>query len=357
MEVKYKYTRSYRDRHGKLRIEFRRNGRTIALRGTPGTAEFQQSYDEARAQFARGAEPAAPERIAPASLRWLCVQYFASTEYAQLAPSTQRARRLVLEHILQETLSATSPLQFANCPLARFTSVHVRVLRDRKRAHPEAANIRVKTLRVLFNWALQNEVAHITHNPARDVTRLKIGGDGYHMWTDAERAQFENAHPIGSKARLAYALLLHTGQRRSDIVRLGRQHVHSNALRFTQQKNIRRRPITLELPILPELHAVLSASSTGELTFLVTEYGRPFTAPGFGNWFRDRCNEAGLTHCSAHGLRKAAATIAAENGATAHELMAIFGWLSLKEAERYTRAAEQKKLAQRGMARLVPLKK
>ena len=77
------------------------------------------------------------------------------------------------------------------------------------------------------------------------------------------------------------------------------------------------------------------------LTFLITEYGRPFTAAGFGNWFRDRCNEAGLERCSAHGLRKAAATSLAENGATAHQLMAWFGWRSLKEAERYTRAANQ----------------
>ncbi len=101
---------------------------------------------------------------------------------------------------------------------------------------------------------------------------------------------------------------------------------------------------------------MLDASTLGTLTFLETEYGRPFAVAGFGNWFRDRCNEAGLPQCSAHGLRKAAATVAAENGATAHELMAIFGWLSLKEAERYTRAAERRKLAERGMGTLVALK-
>ena len=80
------------------------------------------------------------------------------------------------------------------------------------------------------------------------------------------------------------------------------------------------------------------------------------TVAGFGNWFRDRCNEAGLPQCSAHGLRKAAATVAAENGATAHELMSIFGWLSLEEAQRYTRSADRKHLAQRGMGYLVPIK-
>jgi integrase len=77
---------------------------------------------------------------------------------------------------------------------------------------------------------------------------------------------------------------------------------------------------------------------------------------GFGNWFRERCDEADLPHCTSHGLRKAAATVAAENGATAHELMSICGWLTLKEAERYTRAAERKRLAERGMGRLVPIR-
>ena len=95
----------------------------------------------------------------------------------------------------------------------------------------------------------------------------------------------------------------------------------------------------------------------GDLTFLVSEYGKPFSVAGFGNWFRERSNEAALTHCSAHGLRKAAATIAAENGATAHELMSIFGWLNIQEAERYTRTAERKGLAERGMGRLVPIKR
>jgi integrase len=97
----------------------------------------------------------------------------------------------------------------------------------------------------------------------------------------------------------------------------------------------------------PALAAIIKASVTGALTFLVTEYGKPFTAAGFGGWFRARCDEAGLPHCSAHGLRKAGAVRAAENGATAHELMAIFGWLSLKEAERYTAAAHRRRLSRK----------
>lgn len=81
------------------------------------------------------------------------------------------------------------------------------------------------------------------------------------------------------------------------------------------------------------------------LTWLVTQFGQPFTSPGFGNWFRVRCDQAGLLHCTAHGLRKAGATIAAERGASERQLMAIFGWQTSKQAVLYTRAAEQKVLA------------
>lgn len=359
MKIEYPYTRSYRDRHGKVRIEYRRCGKTIPLRAAPGTAEFQAAYDAAKA-LVEGAEctrpPSGLAKAQVGSLRWLCIEYFASTEFAELAPSTQHARRLIFEAMLQEPTRPKSELIFGDCPAARLTPEHVRVLRDRKRSFPEAANIRLKSLRVLFNWAIENQRGGLTQNPARDVANLKTSKDGFHAWTDEERELFERRHPVGTKSRLAYALFLHTGQRRSDVVLFGRQHVHHGRLRFTQQKNRRRKPVSLELPILPELQRVLDASKLGDLTFLVTDFGKPFAVAGFGNWFRARCDEAGLHHCTAHGLRKAAATIAAENGATAHELMSIFGWVTMKEADRYTRKAEKKRLAERGMGRLVPIK-
>ena len=189
-------------------------------------------------------------------------------------------------------------------------------------------------------------------NPARDVSYLRGRQGGFHSWTTGEVERYEERHPIGTTARLALALLLYTGQRRPDIVLFGRQHVRQGSLRFTQQKNRNRRPITLELPILPVLQKIIDTRKTGDLTFLVNDYGQPFTGNGFGNKMRQWCNEAGLPHCTSHGLRKSGAAIAAENGATSHELMSIFGWLTLKEAERYTRAAEQKKIAARAMSML-----
>lgn len=147
--------------------------------------------------------------------------------------------------------------------------------------------------------------------------------------------------------------MLYTGARRSDVVRLGRQMERDGVLAFTEAKGRVHAVKQRMLPILPELRAALDATPSGHLTYLVTEFGKPFTPAGFGNWFRRRCNEAGLPHCSAHGLRKAGATIAANNGATEHQLMAIFGWQSPKQAARYTEAANRAKLAADAMHLLV----
>lgn len=202
-------------------------------------------------------------------------------------------------------------------------------------------------MRQVFKFGVRKKFAPF--NPARDVSYIRTGSTGYHTWTIEEVRQFEDRHPLGTKARLALALLVFTGQRRSDVVRFGKQHVAHGKLNFTQHKNRKRKPKKLTLPMLPVLNTIIDASPCGDLTFLVNDLGRTFTEAGFGNKFRDWCNQAGLHHCTAHGLRKAGATIAANNGATSRQLMAIFGWDSIRMAEHYTRSADQERLADEAM--------
>ena len=182
-------------------------------------------------------------------------------------------------------------------------------------------------------------------NPARDVKPIRYATDGFHAWTPAEVRQFEACHPVGTKARLALSLMLYLGVRRGDVVTLGRQHVRDGVLRFVPNKTRHKKMRSIEIPILPELAAIIAASPSSGLNFLMTEWGKPFTANGFGGWFRDRCNEAGLPQCSSHGLRKAGATILAERGATDRQLMAMFGWESSRQATIYTASADRKRLA------------
>jgi integrase len=198
----------------------------------------------------------------------------------------------------------------------------------------------LKALRGLMAFAFAERSIDADPTAGYKPKRLKDTG-GFQTWTDDDIAAFEARHPVGSTARLALTLLMFTGQRRGDVVRVGRQHIRGGVLSLRQSKT----GAQIDIPVIAELQAVLDVAPAG-MTFLITEQGRPFTPAGFGGWFRRRCNEAGLRELSAHGLRKAAATRLAEHGATAHELMAWFGWTTLREAERYTRAANRKTLAQ-----------
>jgi len=230
-----------------------------------------------------------------------------------------------------------------DCPLSALSTAHVKMLRDRKVGAPGAANNRRKYLSSMFGWAVERGLMRT--NPAREVRKVRYATSGFHTWTVEQVRQFEARHPIGTKARLALALLLFLGVRRGDVVTLGRQHVKSGWLRMVPRKTRHKRREISEKPVLPVLANVIARSPTGALTFLETAYGKPFTANGFGGWFRTRCDEADLPHCSAHGLRKAGATIAAENGATDRQLMALYDWTTAQQANSYTAAANRKKLA------------
>lgn len=330
---------------GVLRFYFRRKGqKKIRLPGTPGSDEFNQAYYDALNGKMKE-EKVGPKLSIKGTFRWLCEQYYGSAEYKRLDERTRHVRKLIIEHMWFEPIKPGSSKTFEDMPIPAFSAKAVRVLRDRKAETPEAGNSRVKALRAVFNYATSKDVELAPSNPARDVAYFSGSSEGYHSWTDQEIETFKQRHPIGTKARLALALLYYTTQRRSDVVLFGKQHVSNGVLRFTQQKNRRKKPITLEIPIHPELQTVIDGSPCGDLTFLVTEFKRPFTANGFGNWFRDRCNEADLFHCSAHGIRKASASSLADRGATEHQIMAMTGHTTSKEVTRYTKAARQKVLA------------
>lgn len=356
-KVDLPYLMRQRDRKGRWRYYYRQRGLPkVRVIGTPGTPEFLDSYQEARK--AAGNCPEIPDssnaKPVRGTWRWLCEAYLASPEFKELERSTKRPRELVLMSTWTEPRAPGAAEQMGSCPLGFFTDQAVRWLRNCKQETPTAANTRVKAIRAVFAWAIETR-AFSGANPARDIPGLRPKNpSGHHTWTVKEVRQYERRHPIGTKARLALAIFMFTGARRSDAVALGRPNVTDGEICWTEFKGRNREPKERTIPMLPELQAVLEATPlTGLGTWLVTQYGLPFTVAGFGNWFRDRCNEAGLPHCSAHGLRKAGATIAAENGATAHQLQAIFGWETLKQVEKYTRKARAKKLAGEAMHLLV----
>ena len=189
----------------------------------------------------------------------------------------------------------------------------------------------------------------ILDNPSRNVRKFSSRTEGFHSWNETEVADFEAIHKPGSRAHLALSLLLYTGQRRSDVVRMGWQHFNGDLISVVQDKTGAK----LKIPIHPKLAAAIGKMPRKNMTFLLTEAGAPFSAAGFGNWFRERCNEAGLQHCSAHGLRKACATRLANAGCTPEQIKAITGHKTLSEVARYTIAADQERNAKQALANLL----
>jgi integrase len=326
------------DRYGNRRVRFRRGGVSAYLTGIPWSPGFMEQYAAAleRGQADR-TQNGADKRTLPGSFSALCASYYGSPEFRGLKASTQRARRNVLERFRAE---------HGHLPLAGLQTSHVRSVIGAKASTPEAANSLLKVLRMVLNYAVSEQT--IASNPALGIKRYSSRNpDGHHTWTESEVAQFGTLHPIGSKARLALELLLSTGQRRSDVVRMGWQHVQDDCIAVRQEKT----NTPLLIPIDEPLAAVLSVLPRTNMTFLVTGFGKPFTAPGFGNWFRDRCDEAGLPQCSAHGLRKLAATRLAHAGCSNQEIKAITGHRSDSALAPYIRAADQARLARAAIER------
>jgi integrase len=346
--IRFKYVHRNASRHGNVRYYYREPGKPLVrLPDDPTSEAFVAAYHKARA----GEEADRPKprhRIRDGSLRALLTAYLGSVEFAELSPATQAQRRRVVDSICHEPLRPGAAELFADVPLPAFKAKHVRVLRDRKADAPAAANHRLKLLRQVFGWGCEHE--WVSHNPVTDVKALRSKSDGYHTWTVEEVERYLEIHPAGSKARLALGLLLFMGIRISDLALIGPQHRRGDVHVFRPYKGRERSPKELHLPVLPGLERILSTSKTGHMAYLVTEYGKPFSTKGLGQRFRKWCDAAELPHCSAHGLRKAGATIAAENGASDEDLKALFGWSNAREANTYTRKARQKIIARRAIS-------
>src|SRR3974390_2019707 len=321
-----KYVQAFIDRNGKARFYFRRAGfKSVPLPGLPWSPQFMEAYEAALS----GQLPQiGANRTKPGTVSATIVAYYYDQSFLALTRSTQRPRRGILEHFRAE---------HGDKRIASLHRQHIMaLLRPKKRF---AARHWLMAIRALMQYAV--DIGLRDDNPTTGVKLPNLKTNGYHTWTEAEIKQFEACHGPSTRARLALNLLLYTGQRRGDVIQMGRQHIRDGVLYVRQQKT----GTELAIPIHPTLAATIAETPAEHLTLLTTQSGKPFSAAGFGNWFRDRCNEAALSHFSAHGLRKAAARRLAEAGCTMHEIAAITGHASLSEIQRYTKAADQKRLA------------
>lgn len=276
----------------------------------------------------------APEETSPTNDNAALVSYYGSSSFKDgLAKSSQDSRRAILERFREEC---------GTLPVVGMRSVPLQNILNRKT--PAAQRNWKKALRGFVDHCLSLKM--IGQDPLSDVKLARMKIVGHHPWQADECALFEQAHPVGSRARLAYELLLQAGQSRCDVVRMGRQHIRAGQLSMRRKKT----DVPFYVEVMPRLQEAIDAMpASNHLTFLVTEQGKSFSAAGFGNWFRHRCREANLPErCTSHGLRKAAAAYLAELGFTDHQLMAWFGWTSISQAQVYTKAANRKRMARDG---------
>jgi len=332
-----KYVSEFEDRHGTWRVRFRRKGyKDFYFNTVPWSPEFMMQYQSCMAGEAAPPIATGADKTKAGSLNALIVAYYNSAAFHNLKPSTKTTYRGIIERFRE---------QHGTKSVAKIERKHIMAIVGDMKDTPAAANNLLDRLKALMTLAL--DLGMRKDDPTLRVRGFRSKSDGFHTWTEEEIAKFEARHPVGSMARLALALMLYTGQRRSDAVAMGRQHIKGDSISVCQQKTNTR----LEIPLHPDLREAINATPMKNMTFLVTSHGNPFKAAGFGNWFRKRCDEAGLKHCSAHGLRKAAARRLAEAGCSNQVIKAITGHKTDKEVSRYTAAADQKRLADQAMAK------
>ena len=269
------YVQRETSRHGKVVWYFRRgDGPRIRLPGEYESAEWLSAYDRAYS----GAPAPKPSATPHGSLRWLVEKYQESGRFARLSPETREMRKRVLDRVCE----TGGDRRFAG-----ITQADVVAGRVRREATPYAAINYVKIMSQLFGFAV--DAGYLTENP------LPMSIDRPRPRTDTTSGPSRRSSAIRSSILSAPApgwrwiLLLYTGFRRADAVKLGRQHVKDGVIRYRTTKG---KGIEVVIPLLKPLANSIAATKTGDLAFLVTEYDRPWAKESFGTWFAEQCKDA-----------------------------------------------------------------
>lgn len=327
------YASEFRDRHGKKRVRFRGKGRpTTYPQAMPGTDDFWREY-----LAWKNAEPApiGKDRVAPGTFDDLISQFYRSTAWRNIPKeSTKRTYRGELERFRAK---------YGKRRVATMTAKNVTRLMERMGTTPSAANNLLKRLRQLFDYAIV--IGMRRDNPAKAVKSLRSHSEGFHEWTEDEIARFKAKHKVGTKARVALEIFLCTAQRRSDAAVMGELPERPGYVKVRQLKT----DAQLTIRMHRDLKAAVTACPSGKPWFIVSQRGTPYAKESLGNWFKERCVEAGLPQCAAHGLRKAASRRLAELHLSNQLIKSITGHTTDSEVARYTRGADQERMAEAAM--------
>lgn len=333
-DVRLKYVTTERLPSGAMRYRFRRNGKVTTLQGEPGSREFHEHYAALIDNV-----PVVASRATRGSVEWLVGLFLADLERkvaARLAsPLTLKGKRHHLGRLVDEYGAKD-----ANMPRSAVIK-----LADKFAGTPAAADNLLKAISGLYLWAIQRE--YVTcENPARDVKRLSKKTPGFAPWSAEDIAAYLDHHGAGTMARRALILAACTTARRGDLCQLGRQHEFTKDgrrwLRWTQNKAPHD---VVEMPMSRALLADLAGH--GNMTYVLTSFGAPYTAAGLGNAFRGWADAAGLKGRSLHGVRKGIAAMLTAGGAPSGEIDVLLGHeMGSPETKIYVRSAARAGLAE-----------
>ncbi len=320
----------YRDRHGKRRYRFRKSGcATYHFRYAPGTPEFMEEYHNAKS-----AKPEVVPRFAPYTYDALIASFYRSKKWLEMKPSSQKTYRGIIERFRAKNGSKD---------VRRVKTAAIDAKLDAMAETPAAANNLRKTLARLHRHAIK--LGWREDNPVGATDAYKTG-KGWHCWTETEIDRFDARWPFGTRERLAKELLLESALREGDVTTVGKQHRQGDELHLHHSKN----DSATIVPIGPDLDYAMATFDSGHMTYLVTQFGKPFSVKGFYNWFKRACVKAGIAHCSPHGLRKAASRRLAETGATPLQGRSVTGHKTDREFAHYAESADKREMARDAMA-------
>jgi integrase len=336
--LKLRYVNEYVDHTGKKRRYFRKGGKQLGpLPGEIGSEEFMTAY----AAYLAAKPAAAKLTVHEDSLAKLIIDFYGSRLFTDRKPSTRQLYRYALDPVSREHGHRSATLMTAENA--------EKIINKIGESRPGMGNLTLSVMRRVMKLAIK--LKRRKDNPFLAIEAFKVGE--HHTWTDAELDQFEAKWRPGTRQRLAYALLLHTGQRVGDVAKMKRADISDGMIHVVQEKTGAK----VWIPIAPELQRAMKAYKANGLNLIGDPHGRPIKRATLSALMRAAIKGAGLPpRCVSHGLRKAAMRRLAEHDATDKQIAAVSGHKTLKEVERYTKAADQKKLARAGMSKLVDRK-
>lgn len=332
---KPKFVHDFIDSRGKPRNAFRRPGqKKVPLPWPMFTEEWWKAYHGALVGTPKIKPGAGVSKTTPRTMNALIADYYQSSAFTALQASTQATYRNQIEAFRVDN---------GHGPVREIKTKHVDAILGEiaKKSTAQAQKLK-KRFTTLFRLAVKWE--YRDDNPMLNAERIKHKPKGYAPWTEDDIANFRGHWAVGTSQRIAFEILLFTGLRRSDAVRIGRQHIQENRIVTKIKKS--GDEVEISIPIHPEFRAVLDTIKHAHLNFITTERGAARSEKAFTNWIIEAARSAGLPpHRSPHGLRKSACIRLAEAGCSTSEIMSITGHRNLAEVETYVRDANKKKLA------------